>query len=174
MTTIAEHEESIIRWTTLVSDGEKRMLFEEIGHSILLRPKWSIADYDNYLDARQLYPFSESAKVYHRAHELGISAQSMVEISRAVLRGSPSDLLAAVESGVPGEYLRVLNRAWHAGHEGNYMMSVYPVSLSRTLYSASVPAEYAAALVNYDGMLTHRIIEFYRAGIPAEYAATLD
>lgn len=174
MTTIAEHEASIIRWTTLVSEGEKRMLFEEIGHNILLRPKWSIADYDNYLDARQLYPFSDSSKVYHRAHELGISVQSMVEISRAVLRGSQSDLLSAVESGVPGEYLRVLNRAWHAEHDGNYMMSVYPVSLSRTLYNAGVPAGYAASLINDDRMLTHRIIEFYRAGIPSEYAAALD
>lgn len=174
MKTIVEHEASIIRWTTLVSEGEKRMLFEEIGHNILLRPKWSIADYDNYLDARQLYPFSDSSKVYHRAHEMGISVQSMVEISRAVLRGSQSDLLAAVESGLPGEYLRVLNQSWRAGRDDRYMMPVYPVSLSRTLYNAGVPAEYAAALINDDRMLTHRIIAFYRAGVLPEYAAALD
>jgi hypothetical protein len=171
---LKEREAAIARWATLVSEAEKALWYREVGHNIFQRPKWSLADWDNYLDARQLWPHSTAAKHYHRAFDLGIRSQEMAELSRAVWKGNDGDLLRAIESGIPATYQRTVNDAYQDRliQEG-FSPSPYPTFATKSLHSAGVPAEYAAVLLRAYGPVSGRIIDVFTQGIAAEFAVEL-
>lgn len=172
---LAEREVQIQNWATRVHEAEKAIWHQEFEHRILRRPAWSLAHWDNYIDARQLWPYSTAAKHYHRAFDLGIRTTDMAEIARATYDGSESDLLCAIESGVPVDYMLVLNQAYRERlKEDGISPGPYPVLFLRRLHDSNVPADYAAVLIRHSAPVPSCIIEVYEQGIPAELAVELD
>lgn len=172
---LAEWHESIKEWVTAVHEAEKRVWQNELGdYTPRQLPSWSVAVYDNFVDTRQPYPYEETGKHYHRAHELGIAPTEMAQISRAMWGGTAGELLKAVESGIPSAYLRAVNDAYrdHLRHLGHHP-GPCPVFSAKRLYDTSVPAPYAAAFLRQNGLSSGRIIELYEAGIPAEFAVEM-
>lgn len=172
---LAEREVQIQNWATRVHEAEKAIWHQEFGDRILQRPAWSLARWENYLDARRLWPYSAAAKHYHRAFDLGIQAVDMAEIARATYDGGESDLLRAIESGVPTAYMFELNQAYRERlKEDGISPGPYPAFFLRRLYYAAVPADYAEVLIRHSAPVPSRIIEVYKQGIPAELAVELD
>ena len=167
---LAEREVQIRNWATRVHEAEKA-----IWHQEFERPAWSLAHWDNYIDARQLWPYTTGAKHYHRAFDLGIRAADMAEIARAACDGDESDLLHAIESGVPAQYMLVLNQAYRERlEEDGISPGPYPAFFLRRLYEAGVPTEYASVLIRHSAPVPSAIIEVYEQGISAELAVELD
>lgn len=172
---LAEREVRIQNWATRVHEAEKAICHQEFEHRILQRPAWSLAHWDNYIDARQLWPYSTAAKHYHRAFDLGIQAADMAKIALATRDGSERELLRAIESGVPAQYMLVLNQAYRERlKEDGITPGPYQAFFLQRLHDANVPADYAAALIRHSAPIPSRIIEVYEQGIPAELAVELD
>lgn len=173
---LAEWMASVKEWVTAVHEAEKRLWHDELGDYIPSQlPSWSVADHDNYIDTREPYPYEEAGKHYHRAHDLGIAPDEMAALSRAVWGGEASELLRAVESGLPAAYLREVNDAYRDRLlDDGAQPGPYPMFATKRLYQANVPSDYAAALLRRHGTLSSRIIEVFEAGIPAEFAVEME
>ncbi len=166
----AERQAHLKEWVTAVHNAEREK-WTDVARS----PCWSLVDGDSYLDASRLYPKSESARHYHLAFDLGVTASDMADIAWATRKGTQSDLLRAVKSRVPASYMLSLNEAYE-----DVLTSIkasakpYPSSLCEQLYQAGVPAEYAAALIRKSTPPPSTIVRLYESGVPIEFATELD
>lgn len=166
----AEGEARLKQWVTAVHDAER-----EKWPDVTSSPCWSLADWDSYLDASQLFPKSESARHYHLAFDLDVTASDMADIAWATRRGTQNDLLRAVKSRVPACYMLNLNEAYEDVLSSiGASLKPYPSSLCKQLYQAGVPAEYAAVLIRKSSPPPSTIIRLYESGVPIEFATELD
>lgn len=167
---LTERESRVKEWVTQVHEAEQK-LWPDVRSS----PSWGLKDWNNYLDAHQLWPRTNSGKLYHQAFDLGLAADEMANIAWATRLGDEDDFRRAIEAGVPASYMLELNEAYQDRLTADGINpGPYPAFFHSRLYDAEVPAEYAAALLRSSAPVPSAIIAVYEQGIPVEFAMELD